>query len=86
MTERIEQFFAPDGKLISIPARMSKRIAVLERMSHSFSEGTKYPEAQLNEILAAFHPDTAALRRHMIEHGILNRDSSSTYWLAQREV
>ena len=86
MGDRIEQFFSPDGRLISIPARMSKRIAVLERISLSLDADTQYPEKQLNEILAGFHPDTASLRRHMIEHGILRRDETSTYWIAQREL
>ncbi|TRZ84571.1 MAG: DUF2087 domain-containing protein, partial [Streptomycetaceae bacterium] len=29
-----------------------------------------------------FHPDTAAIRRHMIEYGILERDSESVYWVS----
>jgi hypothetical protein len=37
-------------------------------------------EKQLNEIIAKFHPDTAALRRHMIEYGILERNGESVYW------
>jgi len=40
---------------------------------------TKYPEKQLNEIIAKFHPVTAALHRHMIEYGILERDRESVY-------
>ena len=39
-------------------------------------------EKQLNEIIANFHPDTAALRRHMIEYGILERNSESVYWVS----
>jgi hypothetical protein len=38
------------------------------------SPDTKYPEKQLNEIIAKYHPDTTGLRRHMIEYGILERD------------
>jgi hypothetical protein len=36
-------------------------------------------EKQLNEIIAKYHPDTAALHRHMIEYGILERDRTSVY-------
>jgi hypothetical protein len=40
------------------------------------------PDGTLNEIIAKYHPDTAALRRHMIEYGILARDAESVYWVA----
>jgi hypothetical protein len=33
--------------------------------------------------IAKFHPDTAALRRHMIECRILERDAESVYWVAE---
>jgi hypothetical protein len=51
-------------------------------MQHIASElfpDNKYPERQLNEIIAKFHPVTAALHRHMIEYGILERDRESVY-------
>ena len=31
----------------------------------------------LNTIIAKFHDDTAAIRRYMIEYGILERDTES---------
>jgi hypothetical protein len=33
--------------------------------------------------IAKFHPDTAALRRYMIEYGILERDGESVYWISK---
>ena len=83
VNSRIEQFFTSEGRLISIPARSAKRLAVLHRMASVFQPGMKYPEKQLNEMIAEFHPDTAAIRRYMIENGILERDATSTYWLAE---
>jgi hypothetical protein len=44
---------------------------------------TKYPEKELNLIIAKYHADTAALRRHMIEYGILERDGESVYWVVK---
>lgn len=82
MTEKIEQFFNPDGTLISIPAKPAKRLAVLHRIAQEFSPGDKYPEKELNAIIAKYHDDTAAIRRYMIENRILERDSASVYWLA----
>ncbi len=78
MSDQIDQFFRPDGTLISIPVKLPKKLAVLRHIAPD----TKYPEKQLNEIIAKFHPDTAALRRHMIEYGILERNGESVYWVS----
>jgi hypothetical protein len=80
----ISQFFRPDGTLISIPVKLPKKLAVLRHIASELSPDTKYPEKQLNEIIAKYHPDTAALRRHMIEYGILERDEESVYWVPAR--
>lgn len=79
----VDQFFAPDGSLISIPARSGKKIEVLKRIATVFEPGVKYSEKELNTILAKFHEDTAAIRRYMIVFGILERNSESIYWLAE---
>ena len=82
MTEQIDQFFRPDGTLISIPVKLAKKLAVLRHIASDLSPDTKYPEKQLNEIIAKYHDDTAALRRHMIEYGLLERDGESVYWVS----
>jgi len=82
MSEQIDQFFRSDGTLISIPAKNSKKIAVLAVIASKLSPDAKYTEKELNAIIANFHDDTAAIRRHMIEFGILERDKSSVYWLS----
>ena len=78
----IEQFFNPDGTLSSIPARSSKKLELLTRLAQEFTAGVTYTERQINEILERFHEDTAALRRHMIEFGVMERNTKSEYWLA----
>ena len=82
VTEQIDQFFRPDGTLISIPAKSIKRIAVLHHIASDLSPDTKYPEKDLNLIIAKYHDDTAAIRRYMIEFGILERDIASVYWVS----
>ena len=82
MTGQIDQFFNPDGTLISIPVKSAKRIAVLHRIAQELSPSTRYPEKDLNAIIAKFHDDTAAIRRYMIEYGILERDGESVYWVS----
>ena len=81
MSEQIDQFFAPNGTLISIPVKPAKKIAVLKVIASKLSPDTKYPEKELNAIIATYHQDTAAIRRHMIEYGILERDGGSVYWV-----
>jgi hypothetical protein len=83
MTEQIDQFFRPDGTLISIPVKPAKKIAVLQHIVSELSPDTKYPEKELNLIIAKYHADTAALRRYMIEYGILERDGESVYWVVR---
>ena len=82
MSEQIDQFFRADGTLVSIPVKLNKKLAVLRHIAAELSPDAKYPEKQLNEIIAKFHPDTAALRRYMIEYGILERNGESVYWVS----
>jgi hypothetical protein len=84
MSDQIGQFFRPDGTLISIPVKAAKKIAVLQVIASKLSSDTKYPEKELNAIIANFHDDTAAIRRHMIEFGILERDGESVDWLSAK--
>ena len=81
MEHNIDQFFSADGSLISIPVKSAKKIAVLQRIASGLSPDTKYGEKELNEFISTFHDDTAAIRRYMIEFGIMRRDKESIYWL-----
>jgi hypothetical protein len=68
-------------RITNTPDLHSLRLAVLRHIASDLSPDTKYPEKQLNEIIAKYHDDNAALRRHMIEYGILERDRESVYWV-----
>jgi hypothetical protein len=39
----------------------------------------RYPEREVNALLAAWHPDVAALRRYLVDEGLLTRDAG-VYW------
>ena len=71
--------FLADGRLTSIPAGGRKRTIVLEYLATTFEPGQRYPEPAVNAILAAFHPDTAALRRYLVNEGFLSR-ADGIYW------
>ena len=60
---------------------LEKKLAVLHHIAKDLSSDAKYPEKELNQIIAKYHPDTAAIRRHMVEFKILDRNQQSIYWL-----
>jgi hypothetical protein len=78
-TDPVLRAFMKDGRLASIPASHSKRLVVLDRIAQEFEPGRRYPEREVNDSLAAFHPDYAALRRYLVDEGFLNRESGF-YW------
>ena len=65
--------------MTSIPANRGKRLVVLERLAMEFEPGMRYPERQVNLTLQMFHPDYAALRRYMVDDGLLTR-ADGFYW------
>lgn len=71
--------FMRDGRLVSIPAARGKRLAVLEVLSEEFEPGRRYSESMVNLILGRWHPDTAALRRYLVDEGFLDREAGQ-YW------
>lgn len=77
-TKILTAFFA-DGRLTGVPAKLSKRLVVLDELAQSFEPGVRYPEREVNEILRRFHDDYAALRRYLIDASFLSR-SEGLYW------
>ena len=71
--------FLRDGRLVSVPAQQSKRRVVLEHLVRVFDVGVRYPEREVNALLAVWHPDTAALRRYLVDEGLLSREAG-VYW------
>lgn len=69
----LRAFFEAD-RLTTIPATASKRLVVLRYLrDRCFAEDRPYPEKEVNQRLAIFHPDVAALRRYMVDEGIMTR-------------
>ena len=64
-----------DGRLTTIPAQPKKRDIVLRfLLERVFTEDREYPEREVNQRLALFHPDVAALRRYLYDAGYVDRD------------
>lgn len=74
-----------DGKrLKEIPANPKKRQVILAWLVERFDRDTRYPEREVNEIIKKHHPDSAALRRELIDHGYMQR-ADGVYWRVERE-
>jgi hypothetical protein len=68
--------FFKDGRLATIPARERKRIVVLRYLrDRVFTEDRAYPEAEVNQRLALYNRDVAALRRYMVDAGLVTRSA-----------
>ena len=79
--DKVLRAFLRDGRLTSIPAVHSKRLVVLDYLAARFEPGEAYPEKEVNERLARFHPDYAALRRYLVDEEFLHR-RDGFYWRA----
>lgn len=75
----LRAFLDDAGRLRSIPARRGKRQVVLAHLAQVFEPGVRYPEREVGVLLRAFHPDHAALRRHLVDEGLLAR-ADAVYW------
>jgi hypothetical protein len=71
--------FFRGGRLVRVPAQRTKRLVVLNRLARDFEPGVRYPEVEVNEVLVAYHPDYAALRRYLVEEDFLARENG-LYW------
>jgi DNA-binding transcriptional ArsR family regulator len=77
--------FFEGTRLKEIPASQKKRAVILRWLSNQFEPGVFYREAQVNEILQRYHPDSSYLRREMIAEKLMQRDNG-TYWRVSSEL
>jgi hypothetical protein len=77
--DKVLRAFVVDDRLRSIPRPGRKRRIVLEYLAAAFEPGVRYSEARVNAVLRAWHDDVAALRRYLVDEGLLSRDAGE-YW------
>jgi hypothetical protein len=77
----LKSFLNADGSLQQIPPQGNKLLIVLNFIVDAFEFNTNYTEKEVNTILRRFHLDTAALRRYLVDNGMMARESDGTrYW------
>jgi hypothetical protein len=73
--EKVLRAFVRDGRLVSIPAKPRKRELLLPwLLDECFPEDRDYEEKEVNQRLALLYPDVSALRRYLIDAGLMTRD------------
>jgi hypothetical protein len=78
---RVFEAFVRDGRITQIPTNRQKRLVVLDWLAQDFEPGARYSEPMVNLILGKRHADTAALRRYLVDEGLLDR-AGGEYWRA----
>jgi hypothetical protein len=71
--QRVLRNFVEDGRLRRLPARRGQRRVILEYIAGRFDTDRPYAEAEVNELLTSLHDDHAALRRYLVDEGLLER-------------
>ncbi|TMF37377.1 MAG: DUF2087 domain-containing protein [Chloroflexi bacterium] len=74
--EKVVRAFFRDDRLVSIPAKPSKRDLLLPViLDRCFPEDRDYEEKEVNMRLALLHPDVAALRRYLVDGRLMTREA-----------
>ena len=82
----LKNFLNADGTLKQLPPMGNKLLIVLNFIVDAFADDTNYTEKEVNTILRRFHVDTAALRRYLVDHKLMDRESNGTrYWRVRKE-
>jgi hypothetical protein len=77
----LKSFLNADGSLKQIPPQGNKLLIILSFLVDAFAFDANYTEKEVNTILRRFHVDTAALRRYLVDNGLMGRESDGTrYW------
>jgi hypothetical protein len=76
---KVLRAFVRNGRLTSIPAQKGKRLVVLDLLAQEFEPGRRYSEREVVAVLSRWHDDHAALRRYLVDDGLLDRHGGE-YW------
>ncbi|MBN2542546.1 metalloregulator ArsR/SmtB family transcription factor [bacterium] len=72
--DKVLNTFMKHGRITQIPAKLKKRLILLEEVVKEFEPEYEYPEREVNHILLEFNDDVAYLRRALVDHGYMKRN------------
>lgn len=79
--QQVLRAFFSGETLREIPVNAKKRAVVMRWLQGRFVPGQRYSEREVNALLQVHHADSAALRRELVDTGLLARDAGgSAYW------
>lgn len=79
--KQVSSYIKSDGSLKMIPSQKKKIKILLDYVIAAFELDKYYSEKEVNAILAKYNPDTAVLRRYLIDYQYLDRErDGSRYW------
>lgn len=79
----IERFLDNYGKITQLSQKKKYRVELLSYLAKKFESNRNYTEKEINDICNEWHTfgDYFLLRRELIDHGLLCRESNcSRYW------
>jgi hypothetical protein len=77
--QRVLRTYLREGRLQTMPRRGARRRVVLDFLATRFEPGVHYAESDVNAVLREYHDDVAALRRYLVDEGLLSREAGQ-YW------
>ncbi len=75
----VDRFLDAEGRIDRYPSSATDRASLLRHVVEAvLAPGESVAEAELGERLARFGDDTAALRRHLVDSGLVGRSASGS--------
>ncbi len=77
----LHDFLESSGAIRELPAQEKKLLVLLRYALQVFDPNVRYTEKEVNERLKRLHPDSATLRRALIDQKWMQRDpAGGSYW------
>lgn len=75
----LSKFLNVDGSIKEFPAQPKKFEVIVHYVLRLFKKNKRYTEKEVNEIIKRVHPDSATLRRSLIDYQLMQREKG-IYW------
>ncbi|HET9650066.1 MAG TPA: DUF2087 domain-containing protein [Microlunatus sp.] len=75
----IARHLGPDGRLVAMPAKPSRRLIVLRHIAADLPADQDLDEFAVNQVLRRYDDDVAMLRRYLVDTGLVLRPAPGCY-------